>query len=262
MKQPWVVPAVDKPDYVEYANLVANKYGLRFRMRYGRTIHQLLQELESPLLVANQQGCYYRSEHSILRYHMGLAPLRLLQLQRGKHDYLLDALSLIGHETVLDATFGFGADSYVIASALQDTHARIIGLESSAPIYYLASEGLLHYIDETGFVTKELRQKIDLFHMDHGAYLEQAGTGSVDIVYFDPMFIRPVEGSVHMEGIRNYGNKSLLHPDVVAMAKKVAKKRIVIKERRQSDFWLKHPADEYVGGKYSNIVYGVIYCES
>lgn len=261
MKPIWVVPAVDQARYLNYGQVLSERFGFPFRPRNGKTIRQLEEILQAALLVAHSQGCYYQKDQVKLKYHMGLAPLRLQQLGRMKKDYLLEALELQGNETIIDATFGFGADSLVIASQLRPSVGQIIGLESSLPIYCVASEGLQHYVDETGLITREICQRIQLLHQEHQDFLSRQTDASVDVVFFDPMFLQPVKGSFHLEGIRSFGNYEPLNLASIQEAIRVSRKRVVIKERRDSPFWSQWPIHHLIGGKYSNVAYGVIECE-
>ena len=261
MKPIWVVPAADKTSYLNYGQELAERLGLPFRPRHGKTIRQLEEILNAALLVVHSQGCYFQEDHIKLKYHMGLAPLRLQQLQNMKKDYLLEALELQGNETIIDATFGFGADALVMASRLLPFSGQIIGLESSLPIFYVASEGLRHYVDETGQITREICQRIQLLHQDHQSFLSRQADASADVVFFDPMFHQPVTGSIHLEGIRSFANYEILNQVSVQEAMRVSRKKVVIKERRDSPLWTQWPIQHIIGGKYSNVAYGVIACE-
>jgi hypothetical protein len=261
MKSMIVVPAVDSEAYLEYGRKLAEKYGVPFCPRNGKTIHQLQSILDSALLVAHSQGCYYVNGLFKLRYHMGLAPLRLKQIRNGKTDYLLEALHLQGSEKVIDATFGLGADALVMASILQSATGHIIGLESAEPIFCVATEGVLYFRDQTGQITEESRKKIQLLHRDYQTYLKEQADQSVDIVFFDPMFQRPVKGSENLGEIRRFANTEPLLETSIQEAIRISRKRVVIKERRDSNLWPTWPIHRKFWGKYSNIAYGVIDCE-
>lgn len=261
MKSFYVVPAVDTKAYLDYGQELAEKYGFPFCPRNGKTIRQLQSILNSALLVAHAQGCYYVNGPDTLRYHMGLAPLRLKQIQKGKTEYLLEALDLRGDENIIDATFGLGSDALIMASFLQSASGRILGLESADPVFYVVTEGLLHFKDHTGQISEESRRKIKLLHRDHHTYLSEQADRSVDVVFFDPMFQQPVYGSDHLGGIRTFANADPLLGASIEEAIRVSRKKVVIKERRDSILWSTWPIHKKVGGKYSNIAYGVIDCE-
>ena len=76
------------------------------------------------------------------------------------------------------------------------------------------------------------------------------------MVYFDPMFRHPVQGSKAMEALRPLALEEPLDRTTVELALKVAP-RVVIKER--SEYLLReYGCQEYVGGKYSRIKFGII----
>ena len=65
-----------------------------------------------------------------LRYHPNMAKLRILALEQGKHDILVDALQLKLGDCVLDCTCGLGADA-IVASCKVGATGRVRSLEAS-----------------------------------------------------------------------------------------------------------------------------------
>jgi len=57
---------------------------------------------------------------------------------------------------------------------------------------------------------------------------------SMDIVYFDPMFRRGIEESSSVGQLRLFANLDPLSETVMEQAKRIARKRIVLKERKDS----------------------------
>ncbi|MDU7878556.1 MAG: protein-L-IsoD(D-D) O-methyltransferase, partial [Veillonella sp.] len=85
-------------------------------------------------------------------FHLSMAQLRILRLQRGEGDHLINAVQTIlnanhplGKEefSFLDCTIGLGSDSIVVSYAFPQ--AKIKGLEGSLPIWLATSYGLTHY---------------------------------------------------------------------------------------------------------------------
>ena len=77
-----------------------------------------------------------------------------------------------------------------------------------------------------------------------------------DVVYFDPMFRRPVQGSVSMDALRPLAYEHPLSSDAIRLALELAP-RVVIKER--NEYVLReYGCQEFVGGKYSRVKFGII----
>ena len=87
-------------------------------------------------------------------------------------------------------------------------------------------------------------------------YLTQCAPDSFDVVYFDPMFRHPVNGAKGMEALRPLSYEEALSAETLQLALRVAP-RVVIKER--SEYILReYGCEEFIGGKYSRIKYGII----
>ena len=82
--------------------------------------------------------------------------------------------------------------------------------------------------------------------------------GSYDAVYFDPMFRRPVHESEGMNALRVLADARALTAEVIAEARRVARRRVVMKERQGSREFARLGFTDLAGGKYSRIAYGVM----
>ncbi|WP_252895898.1 class I SAM-dependent methyltransferase [Veillonella rogosae] len=141
-------------------------------------------------------------------FHLSMAQLRILRLQRGEGDHLVNAVQVILDKkglsnrdkfTFLDCTIGLGSDSIVVSYGCPQ--AQITGLEGSLPIWLATSHGLAHYIHSEDSVTNALR-RIKINHDTFEHYLPNLSDNSIDIIYFDPMFEVPVEESPQFKPLR------------------------------------------------------------
>ena len=89
-------------------------------------------------------------------------------------------------------------------------------------------------------------------------YLREQQDDSYDVVYFDPMFRRPLHESAGMDALRARADMRALTHETVAEARRVARRRVVMKERRESGEFERLGFFEVVGGKYSRVSYGVM----
>lgn len=75
---------------------------------------------------------------------------------------------------------------------------------------------------------------IQMKNENHRSYLSSLPKKSVDIVYFDPMFRKPIHESSAIASLRTFANNHALELDVVEEAKRVARKSVVLKEHKES----------------------------
>lgn len=189
-------------------------------------------------------------------FHPNMAKLRLLNLQRGQEDQFISAAQIVPGSSVLDCTFGLGADA-IVAAACSGPNGRVIGLESEPALAALAIEGLARY-EDPNFAMIAAMRRITVQNINSADYLRQLPSGSFDIVYFDPMFRHTRQRSSAVDFLRLLGNPTPLTPELLDLAKRVARQRIVIKEARNSRVFAELGISRITGGKYSPVAYGVI----
>ena len=191
-----------------------------------------------------------------LFFHPGMAHLRIKNLMRGQGDHLVAALDLRAGMHVLDCTLGTGADAIVESYAVGET-GRVTALESSPLIAAVIGDGLAHATGDNYDMHAAMR-RIIVHAADALTYLREQQDNSYDVVYFDPMFRRPLHESAGMNALRARADMRALTPETVAEARRVARRRVVMKERRESGEFERLGFFEVVGGKYSRVSYGVM----
>ena len=224
-----------------------------------RPHNQVLEEFMvaqglAAVIVLEKDGPRIHSQYGTFAYHPGMAEIRVQQLLRGAPDHLVKALDLRCGARVLDCTLGLASDAAVAACVVGET-GKVVGLEASLLLHFAVKHGLAHYECKTPLLTAALR-RVEAVHAVAAEYLASCAPDSYDVVYFDPMFRHPVQGSKAMEALRPLALEEPLAKSTVELALKVAP-RVVIKER--SEYLLaEYGCTEYVGGKYSRIKFGII----
>ena len=220
-----------------------------------------LEELRSTygvdaVLVARQGLLTLVTAEGELFFHPGMAHLRIKNLLLGHGDHLMRALGLTEGLHVLDCTLGTGADAIVESFAVGES-GRVTALESNALIAAVIADGLAHALGDNYEMHAAMR-RIQVHHSDALTFLRTAAEDSYDVVYFDPMFRRPLHESAGMNALRSLADPRALTEETIAEARRVARCRVVMKERRESAEFARLGFTEITGGRYSRIAYGVM----
>ena len=208
------------------------------------------------VLVARRGRLTLDTPSGALFFPPGMSHLRIKNLTRGQGDHLVAALALSEGMRVLDCTLGAGADAIVESYAVGET-GRVTALESNPLIAAVIGDGLAHAAGDNYEMHAAMR-RIAVHAADALTYLREQPDGSFDVVYFDPMFRRPLHESAGMNALRASADMRALTPETVAAAYRVARRRVVMKERRGSGEFERLGFSEVVGGRYSRVAYGVM----
>ncbi len=180
------------------------------------------------LIVFGRDGVTLWDLQGSLKFHPGVARLRLRRLDRGEmDDAFLRVAELREGERVLDCTLGLGQDALVAARAV-GPKGRVGGVEKSLPLYAVVSEGLAAF----DYGPKSCR--VECVWADSGEYLAGLPPKAFDVVVFDPMFERPRGAQQAFEVVRRYAEYAPLSAEVLERAKRVAARCVVVKGWRYS----------------------------
>ncbi|MDI3256309.1 MAG: class I SAM-dependent methyltransferase [Kyrpidia sp.] len=217
------------------AREIARRLELPLAIRRRESLDELMAARGARFaVVAAREGTFLYFEGKQYRYHPGMAVGRLRQVLRGGHDPLLKAADIRPGDRVVDATLGFGADAMLLSHAA-GPGGRVVGVESRPVIAWLAEEGLRTYVHPAVPELSSAMRRVEVIQSDHLDFFRRLPDRSVDVIYFDPMFGRTVAQSRGIDALRVFGDASPLRPEAVEEAKRVARRRVVMKERRGSD---------------------------
>lgn len=218
-------------------------------------VASLLKEQQlTALIVVEKDGPRIHGDGGTFAYHPGMAVLRLQQLKRGGKEHLPAALALHDGSRVLDCTLGLAADAAIAAYCVGEK-GRVVGVEASSLVHFAVNYGLANYVADDADLTTALR-RIEAVCSTAEDYLRKCAPDSFDVVYFDPMFRNPVQGSDGMRALRPFSYEQPLSRTAVKLALEVAP-RVVIKER--NEYILRgYGCHEFIGGRYSRVKYGII----
>ncbi|WDF03694.1 class I SAM-dependent methyltransferase [Shouchella hunanensis] len=188
----------------------------------------LLVVAKDKLILHKQQGAepFY--------YHPNVAFLRYKQWRRSGYDPFLAATELHPGDTFIDATLGMGADA-TMAQLAVGQKGQVIGLEANAYIAFIVSHGLANWREGDDLFIDALR-RINVTKTDSLSFLKKSESKSVDVVYFDPMFDVRLH-SPGIAGLKQFASYQSLTATMVEEAKRVARKKVVLKNHTKSDLF-------------------------
>lgn len=167
----------------------------------------------------------------------------------GRRQLIGRAVGVIPKETlnVLDVTAGLGRDAYILANMGCD----VTMIERSPVVTALLEDGLVHAMKTSGFSKLKLR----LIKADATHYLQQLTQDNYpDIVYLDPMF-PPLKKSAavkkEMRVLKQVVGEDENSAELFSFARRVARKRVVVKRHRHAPTIDKVRPDLVFAGKSS-----------
>lgn len=237
----------------------AARLGADYVQRGGRSLAQLLSETGVPsvLVIGGQWPTYLWPERDVeYFFHPNMAKIRLSNLADGRGDPMVTAMDLGPGDAVLDCTLGRGSDA-IIASCVVGATGTVVGLEAVPIIAELTRHGLANYSLDKPEVDAAMR-RIQVHCHDHAEYLAQCRAKAFDVVYFDPVFTRPLLDSDAMAPLRAVARKDTLTTSTVNEARRVARRRVVVKDVVHSELWASLGIETVVRGGGSRIEYGIV----
>ncbi len=166
-----------------------------------------------------------RAQGQRLRFHPGMALLRIKRLMKGELDPLVVAADIRPGESVLDCTLGLAGDALVLAHAIGET-GHVLGLEGSPLLAEFAQKGLPSLLPPAAAPA----QRIEVRAIDHRAFLATAAPRSFDVVYFDPMFRHARDAAHGFDVLRALADPRPLDLPTLEAAKRVARRAVVVKD--------------------------------
>ena len=217
--------------------------------RQNKGISRFIEEyhLDGLLVEEEEELICHWPDGSHLAFHPGMAVPRIKQLKDGVLEMLSHVANIQPGDHILDCTMGMGTDAIVMAFAAGET---------GTVIYAVTSYGLQHWSDG-GWRMRDAMDRITPVHCNYEDYLTEQTENSFDIVYFDPMFERPVMQSSGIAPLRREANYAPLTETILEQACKVARRCVVVKHRAGTMQAVHF--DAVLGGTYSRIAYGVRY---
>jgi len=246
---------------MEQAARLSDMLSAEYVARRKHTVSKLVAaSADRQVIVVTEQEVrvYDGSAEAPLYFHPSMAFVRVKRIRKGETDPMIELSGCCEGDTVIDCTAGLASDSLVFSYAA-GAEGRVTALESEPVLCALIKEGLAQY--DTGIAeVDEAMRRISVLHENHIEYLKAQPDKSADIVYFDPMFRKPIHESSAIGSLRSLANANALTLEAVEEAKRVARKTVMLKEHRDSGEF-ERLGFERKHANTSKIAYGVIKLE-
>ena len=223
-----------QPERERIAKKLAERLSVPCVPRERKTLKQLFAETGFTQAVVVSQGEIRWEDREGRRFffHPSMSAVRVKRLRSGGSDPLVESSGMRRGDEVLDCTLGMGADA-IVASFAAGPEGRVVALESQLVIAALVEHGLRTYSTDRADLTEAMRS-VEVVCADYRDYLPRLPDKSFDIVMFDPMFGETVRESSAMQALRPLANPEPLDPESVKEAVRVARRAVLLKERRGS----------------------------
>ncbi|MGM0873894.1 MAG: class I SAM-dependent methyltransferase [Bacillota bacterium] len=231
-----IVTTSGRPDaqLIRTAQEIAIELDGTFSKRNKKAVEELKNVYKEDILVVgkNRIELHFLTHLSPLFFHPNSAMFRIKRLLKGEKDPFCEACNLKEGDTFLDCTLGLASDS-IIASYVVGEQGLVKGIEGSRSLAYIVKQGLQQW--ETGLsVLDDSMKRIDVSTNEHLSFLHSCPDKSYDIIYFDPMFEETIDESIGLLPLKSIANYTSLSIEAINEAKRVAKRRVVLKDHWKS----------------------------
>lgn len=221
-------------EYIQKAKDIATELGIDFVERKKKSVEKIQHDQQADVLVIGKERLEiftYGSTNPFF-FHPNSAAFRLKRIIRGERDPFLEATDLKQGDEFLDTTAGLCSDSLIAAYAVGE-QGKVTAVEKNKLIAYIIERGLKSYLTDFNELEIAMR-RIQVIPSDSVEYLTTLRDNSYDVVYMDPMFEEEITESKNFEPLRELGVTGTLNAEWVVQAKRVAKKRVVLKAHFRS----------------------------
>ena len=230
--------------------------------RNGRALPELFEAADAErFLIAGSDHLRLRDRVTGTEYyfHPNMFLIRGSNALRGAPDHFLEATGLKPGDSLLDCTLGFASESALASLRVGET-GRVDGLESVRELALLTRIGLQTFPMSSRELGAALR-RVHAIHADYREYLGDCVPKTYDAVYFDPFFEKRLSGSEDsVSPLFVFGNPAPLDAAAVQNARRVARRRVVIKHPRHEPLPDEIAAfvTKTIGSRKSRLIYSII----
>lgn len=254
-----IVTTAGRPDDMSMAlaAFACKNLNILFEPRKKRSVRKISQEMQANVIVAgkNRYDYYAFGASEPFFFHPNSAAFRLKRVARGEAEPFLEAMQLVTGDAVLDCTLGLATDAMLAAYTVGES-GRVIGLEANPNVAFIVERGMQTY-DTSELPLTDCMRQIEVIQTEAVTYLKSLPDNAFDVVYMDPMFEEIIEEATNFEALRFAGEHLALTDDWINEARRVAKKRVVLKAHFRSE-WFEQYGFQQLTRVTAKFHYGVL----
>ncbi|MCR8846859.1 class I SAM-dependent methyltransferase [Rossellomorea sp. SC111] len=220
---------------IDKAHEAANRLSIPYIPREKRSIRHHMEKADGDCLVIGKERLELHTRDGRgepFFFHPNSASFRIKRLMRGEKDPLIEAADLKEGMSFLDCTLGLASDS-IIASHIVGEAGSVTGIEANKFIAHIVLHGLQEWNSPLPALNRAMK-RINVLNGHFVEELKKFRNDAVDVVYIDPMFEEALTDSHGINPIRQWASYTGVTKEGIEEAKRVAKKRVVLKEHYQS----------------------------
>ena len=223
---------------IEKAQQAADTLSIPYVPRKKRSIRYHMENTGQDCLVIGKERLELHTREGDVEpffFHPNSASFRIKRLLRGEPDPLIEAAGLKEGMSFLDCTLGLASDS-IIASHVVGQSGKVTGIEANKYISHILVHGLKEWISPLQELNRAMN-RIDVLNGPFQEELKKMPDDAFDVVYMDPMFEEALTDSQGINPIRRWASYTGVTTEGIEEAKRVAKKRVILKEHYQSQLF-------------------------
>jgi 16S rRNA G966 N2-methylase RsmD len=231
-------------------------FGARYVERGKLSIAKMTSFHNCPVLLVTEERMELHDMNgtSPFFFHPGSAMFRVKRLLNKEPDAFVEACGLRLGMSFLDCTMGPAADS-ITASFVVGAAGHVKSIEANHTVARIVGNGLSNWTEGPDELLKSMR-RIQVTAADYHAYLQSVPDDSFDVVYFDPMFEEAIDSNGILP-LRSFASYSNLTIDAVNEAKRIARRRVVLKDHFRSERFAEFEFEQHIR-KTSKFHFGTI----
>ncbi|WP_039044238.1 class I SAM-dependent methyltransferase [Sporosarcina sp. ZBG7A] len=226
-----LITTAGRPNEVTETRALAAQHALGYERipRNKQSVKNLMVSNSCDLLVAGKERyeLYRQTMSEPFFFHPDTAAFRLKRLLKGETDPLVEMCQLEPGNSFLDCTLGLATDSIVASFAVGAT-GKVKGIEADPDVAFITATGLTQFQPKFQEL-KDAMQRISVVHESAPTFLTGLSDDTWDVVYLDPMFSQTISESSSFAPLRQVGVHGGLTEEWVSEARRVARKRVVVK---------------------------------
>ncbi|MDQ0217982.1 hypothetical protein ELQ35_10975 [Peribacillus cavernae] len=221
-------------ELIAQARKAAGDLHVPFIPRFKRSVAEMQKIYSGDCLVVGRQrlDLYKMNHNEPFFFHPNVAMLRIKRLLKGEEDPYIFTAGIETGSSVLDCTLGLGADA-IVASFVAGEYGTVEGIEESPLLSYVVKRGLEEWQSGNEIIDHALR-RVKVRPSNHLDVLKSCSDANFDVVYFDPMFEKSITESDGLRSLTHFASGHDLSEEIIEEAKRVAGRRVVLKDHFRS----------------------------